>query len=112
MGPGKVRRPLVVVSKPYVSDPDRWKRLSHPPDRIAGLVRSALRRDFPRVDRCKEEEVVQHGWRFSDSSLNLLASYASNKKSFLVETRLDAGDCGYIDDPNDPLSDSECPSSS
>jgi hypothetical protein len=37
-GPGKVRRPLVLVSKPYFGDPDGWKRLPQPPDRIANLV--------------------------------------------------------------------------
>jgi hypothetical protein len=104
-GPGKVRRPLVLVSKPYFDDPDGWKRLPQPPDSIARLVRAAFRVDFPRIDRCKNEEVVQHSWRFPDSSLNLPVSYASNKGSFLVETRLNAGDCGYVDDQNDPLSD-------
>lgn len=104
-GPGKVRRPLVLVSKPHFGDPDEWKRLPKLPDRIATLVRAAFRVDFPHVNRCKNEDVVQHSWRFPDSSLSLPDSYASNKGSFLVETHLDAGDCGYVDDPNDPLSD-------
>ncbi len=104
-GPGKVRRPLVLVSKPFVSDPDGWKRIPKPPDEIATLVRAAFRRDYPHVDRCKEEQVLQHNWKFPDSSLSLPVAYASNKNSFLVEATLNAGECGYVDDPNDPLSD-------
>ena len=104
-GPGKTRRPLVVVSRPYFRDPDGWKRLPQLPDRIATLVRAAFRRDFPHVNRCKEEEILQHNWRFPDSSLGFPVAYESNKGSFLVEASLDAGDCGYVDDPDDPLSD-------
>jgi hypothetical protein len=100
-GPTKGRRPLVVVSKPYTSDPDGWRRLSQPPDAIATLVREAFRNEFPHAYRCKEEEIVQHNWKFPDSSLSFPTTYASNKGSFLVESSLDAGDC-YVDDPNDP----------
>jgi hypothetical protein len=104
-GPGKVRRPLVLVSKPYFRDPDGWKRLAKLPPATASLVRSAFRRDFPRVDRCKDEEVVERNWKYPNSALKLLVVYRSNKKSFLVEVRLDAGNCGYVDDPNAPQSD-------
>ena len=103
MGPGKMRRPPVVVSRPNVRDPDGWKRFSPLPDRIETLVRAAFRRDLPHVNRCKEE-VAQHDWRFPDSSLGFPVAYASNKGSFLVEAELDAGNCGYVDDPDDPLS--------
>ncbi len=104
MGPGKTRRPLVVVSKPYFRDRDGWKPATRLPERVAMLVRAAFRRDFPHVNRCKDEKILQHDWRFPDSSLELIDPYESNKGSFLVETSLDAGDCGYVDDPNDPLS--------
>jgi hypothetical protein len=99
----KVRRPLVVVSQPYFRDPDGWKRTALP-NEIAALVRQAFRRDFPHVGRCKDEEIVQRDWQFPDSALSLHVAYSSNKHSFLVEAGLDAGDCGYVDDPNDPLS--------
>jgi hypothetical protein len=105
MGPGKARRPLVLVSKPFVSDPDGWKHVLKPPDEIATLVRAAFRHDFPQVVRCKEEQVLQRNWKFPDSSLSLPVAYASNKNSFLVEVSLNAGECGYVDDPNDTLSD-------
>jgi hypothetical protein len=100
-GPTKGRRPLVVVSKPNTSDPDNWKRLPQPPEAIASLVREAFRRDFPRAYRCKEEKIVQHNWKFPDSALKFPATYGSNKDTFLVESNLNAGDCRYVDDPND-----------
>ena len=103
-GQTKVRRPLVMVSKPYFSDPDGWKRLPKLPDDLTVLARSAFRRDFPHAMRCKDEEIMQRDWKFPDSALDILTVYGSNKHSFLVETRLNAGDCGYVDDPNDPLS--------
>lgn len=104
MGPTKGRRPLVVISEPNFRDPDEWKRLSLLPQNIAALISAQFRRDFPHVDRCKEEEVVQHNWRFPDSALTFPVKYGSNRHSYLVETDLNAGDCGYVDDPNDPLS--------
>lgn len=105
-GPGRVRRPLVAVSKPYFRDPDEWKRAPKLPNDIADLVRKAFRRDYPRVDRCKDEEVVEHNWKFPDSALEFPIAYASNKRTFLVQARLSTpGECGYVDDPDDPLSD-------
>jgi hypothetical protein len=102
--PAKMRRPLVAVSKPYFEDPDGWKR-TKPPDEIGRLVRAAFRRKYPRVDRCKEEEVAEKNWKFPDSALALPVVYASNKHSFLVQASLNAGECGYVDDPDDPLAD-------
>jgi hypothetical protein len=102
--PTKARRPLIAVSKPYFQDPDGWKRMKMS-DEIAALVGKAFRREFPHVNRCKDEEIVERNWRFPDSALTLPVAYASNKHSFLVEATLNAGDCGYVDDPDDPLSD-------
>lgn len=104
IGTTKVRRPLVAISKPYFRDPDGWKRVPKLPDGIAAQVRAAFRREFPHVDRCKDEEIVEHDWKFPDSLLDLPISYDSNKHSFMVQTNLNAGNCGYVDDPNDPLS--------
>jgi hypothetical protein len=104
IGPTKVRRPLTVVSKPYFQDPDGWKRTTKLPQEVSELVRKAFRHDFPHVDRCKDEEIVERNWKFPDSALALPIAYASNKRSFLVRASLNAGDCGYVDDPDDPLS--------
>lgn len=104
-GPGRVRRPLVAVSKPYFRDPDAWKRSTKLPIEIAALVRKSFRHDYPRVSRCKDEEVVEKDWKFPDSALELPVAYASNKRSFLVKAQLAAGECGYVDNPDDPLSD-------
>jgi hypothetical protein len=101
--PTKVRRPLVAVSKPYFQDPDGWRRTNLSAE-TGALVRKAFRHEFPHVNSCKDEAVVKRNWVFPDSALTLPVAYASNKHSFLVETSLNAGDCGYVDDPNDPLS--------
>jgi hypothetical protein len=103
-GPGMVRRPLIAVSKPHFHDPDGWKR-TKVPDEIAGLVRTAFRREYPHVNRCKDEEVVKRDWRFPDAALVFPVAYSSNKHSFLVNASLQAGDCGWVDQADDPLSD-------
>ena len=100
----KVRRPLVAVSKPYVQDPDHWKRTKLT-ENVASLVRKAFRREYPHVYRCKGEEVAEKNWKFPDSALDLPVAYASNKRSFLVEASLNAGECGFVDSPDDPLSE-------
>jgi hypothetical protein len=92
-GLAAVRRPLVVISKPYYHDPDGWKR-TQLQQGIARLVRDAFRRKYPHVDRCKDEEIAEHDWKFPDSALSLPIAYASNKNSFLVAVNLDAGNCG------------------
>lgn len=103
-GPTKARRPLVVISEPYFHDPDGWKRTKLP-DEISVLVRKAFRREYPHVDRCKDEQVVEPNWKFPDSALALPTAYSSNKDSFLVKASLNAGDCGWVDQPDDPLSE-------
>lgn len=48
---------------------------------------------------------MQRDWSFPDSALRVLAAYGSNRGSYLLNVSLNAGDCGYVDYPNDPLSD-------
>jgi hypothetical protein len=96
-----VRRPLVVVSEPNYSDPDHWKR-TRLPEEIVRLVREGFRRQYPHVDRCEEERIVEHDWQFPDSALSLSSAYASNKNSFLIAVSLNAGDCGWGGRPDDP----------
>ena len=96
-----VRRPLVVISKPYYRDPDGWKR-TQLREEAARLVRDAFRRQYPHVVRCKDEEIVERDWKFPNSSLSIRAAYASNKDSFLVAVNLDAGDCGWGGRPDEP----------
>jgi len=40
------------------------------PDEIAVLVRTAFRREYPHVDRCKDEQAVERNWKFPDSALS------------------------------------------
>ena len=104
VGPTKVRRPLIVISKPYFHDPDGWTRTKLP-DEIAVSVRTAFRREYPHVDRCKDEQALEHNWKFPDSALSFPTAYASNKHSFVVQASLTAGNCGWVDQPDDPLSE-------
>jgi len=94
VGPTKVRRPLIAVSKPNFQDPDGWKTTKLP-DEIAGSVRAAFRREYPHVDRCKDEQAVERNWKFPDSALSFPIAYASKKHSFIVKASLNAGDCGW-----------------
>jgi hypothetical protein len=102
-GDTKVRRPLIVVSKPYFLDPDVWKRTKLP-DETVTLVRKAFRREYPHVNRCKDEQMAERNWKFPDSAVALTTVYGSDKHSYLVEATLNAGDCGWVDEPDDPLS--------
>ncbi len=101
LGLTAVRRPLVVVSRPYYRDPDAWKRTQLSQD-ITELVREAFRKQYLHVGRCKDEEIVERDWKYPDSALTLPYAYASNKNSFIVAVNLDAGDCGWGGDPEDP----------
>lgn len=96
-----VRRPLVVISKPFYRDPDGWRR-TRLPGEIIQLVRDAIHRQYPHVNRCKNEEIVERDWKFPDSAISMPAAYTSNKNSFLVATNLDAGDCGWGGQPDEP----------
>jgi hypothetical protein len=102
-GQTRFRRALVVVSQSNYGDPDGWKR-TRLPDRIAAMIREAFRRQYPHVDRCKEEEIVERDWKFPNSALSFPFAYASNKDSFLAEVDIDSGDCGWIDQPDQPES--------
>jgi len=97
-----VRRPLVVVSKPYYRDPDGWRRVQLP-EKVAALVRVGFRKQYPQVDRCEREAIAERNWKYPDSALTLPAAYASNKNSFLVAAKLNAGNCGWGGRPDDPL---------
>lgn len=96
-----VRRPLVLVSKPYFHDPDGWKR-TQPGEEIRGFVRLEFRKQFPHVNRCKDEEIAERDWKFPDSALLFPYAYASNKNSFLIAVQLAAGDCGWGGNTEDP----------
>jgi hypothetical protein len=99
-GPEKFRRPLVAVSKPFFSDPDGWRRTTAP-NEILRLVQKAFRRQYPKVDRCKDEEIAERNWNYPDSAIKLVTAYGSNKSSYLVAVHLDAGDCGWGGFPDD-----------
>ena len=96
-----VRRPLVLVSKPYYRDPEVWKR-SQLRQETRTLIREAFRKQYPHVDRCKDEEIAERDWRFPDSALSFPYAFASNKNSFVVAVELNAGNCGWGGRPDEP----------
>jgi hypothetical protein len=102
VGPEKFRRPLVAVSKPHFRDPDNWKRTTLPGE-IFQLVRKGFRSQYPHVDRCSDEKIAEKHWKYPDSAIRLVISYASNKFSFLVAVHLKAGDGGWGGNADDPL---------
>ena len=97
-GLASVRRPLIAVSKPYYRDPDAWKR-TQLSEETSRLVRDAFRKQYPHVDRCKDEKIAEHDWKFPDSALTLPYAYGSNKNAFIVAVSLDAGNCGWGGQP-------------
>lgn len=92
---GVVRRPLVVVSKPNFYDPDGWKRAALPEDLLAP-VRTAYRQAYHHLRQCDERgEPLKSDWDFPDSELTAVRTYGSNKRSFIVETRLKHQKCVF-----------------
>ena len=65
------------------ADPDGWKR-TQLSEEISKLVREAFRRQYPHLDRCKDEKIAEHDWKFPDSALMLPYAYASNKTLSLL----------------------------
>ena len=76
IGPTKGRRPLVLVSKPYTSDPDGWKQVSLLPSAVETVVRAAFRKDYSHVDRCKEEQIKKETGSIRLPHSNFLRSTA------------------------------------
>jgi hypothetical protein len=91
----------VVVSKPYFRDPDGWKR-TQLQEEARRLVREAFRKQFPHVNRCKDEEIAERDWKFPDSAIRFPHAYASNNHALFVAVELQAGNCGWGGNPEDP----------
>jgi hypothetical protein len=100
-GPLKVRRPLVLVSKPYFRDPDGWRRTKIS-SKVSALVAAAFRKKYPTIMHCRDEELLDRQWTYPDSVLSFPDTYASNKDSFLVSVAVNSGDCGWETNPEDP----------
>jgi len=99
-GPGKMRRPLVVVSQANFQDPDSWKRVMAS-GMLTTLVHRYFRQEFPHIYDCDEEKPRNADVAVPDSDIQLRTTYESNKNSFLVEVQLKHRNC-YVDDANDP----------
>lgn len=83
-----VRRPLVVVSKPYFTDPDHWVP-REPSAQVITAVRSSFRKALQHVRQCDASgEPLKEDWKIPDSEIVVSKSYGSRKREFLVETKV------------------------
>jgi hypothetical protein len=90
-----VRRPLIVVSEPNFADPDQWKAAGAPTE-LAKPIHVAFGQAYRHVRLCDTGgEPLKSDWELSRSDLSIVKAYASNKGSFLVETRLKSQRCAF-----------------
>ena len=74
-------RPLIAVSRPNYSDPDRWKPFQPSPE-VAREARAAFRREVP-ILRCEEQDVA-----YDDEDIRILhKAYRSMRGDVLVALR-------------------------
>jgi hypothetical protein len=96
-----VRRPLIVVSRPHFSDPDHWARKEPPPPAVAE-VRASFRKTFRHLRQCDASgEALKDDWKIPDSEIVVSKSYGSEKREFLIETRILHNKCLFNADADD-----------
>lgn len=92
-------RPLVLVSNGRFNDPERWKRFQPSKDEIE-LLRSAFRKEYPKVTNCDtNEEPLPSPWHYKNSDIVVTSCYHSNRGYSLVNMFLKGGNCGVLDGP-------------
>lgn len=92
--------PLVLVSKPNVSDPERWKPFSVDNDYKQKLY-EAFRRAVGEVENCRDPyENKGESYRYGAEDLKIRGSYQSSSGSALVSIGLDL-DKYRCDGPSD-----------
>lgn len=88
-----VYRPLVAVSQPNFSDPERWKPAQLSPGLVAA-AREQFRNKFPVVSNCKNpQENVLRPWKYRDEDINVTKSYSSKNGWSLIELNLTGYAC-------------------
>jgi hypothetical protein len=88
-----VYRPLVAVSQPNYSDPDRWKR-TQPSPRLIAAARQQFRRNFPKVTNCRNpEENVARPWKYRNEDVHVNKAYSSLDGWSLIELSLTGNAC-------------------
>lgn len=100
----KVYRPLVAVSEPNFNDPEGWKPGHLSPEIVAKLQHS-FHKQFPKLCTSPKDSSTLVAYRYKDTDIKLLKSYAAKTAWFLARLHLQAIDCndkeaGFdIDDP-------------
>lgn len=96
-----VRRPLVVVSEPYFSDPDHWVP-KEPSPRSMTEVRESFRKTFLHVRQCDASgEALKDDWKIPDSEIVVLKAYGSKKGASIIETKVLHNRCLFNADGDD-----------
>ena len=88
-----VYRPLVAISQPNFSDPERWK----PAQLSRGLIAAArqqFRSKFPRATNCRNpEENIPRPWTYRDEDIQVTKAYSSKDSWSLIELNLTGNAC-------------------
>jgi hypothetical protein len=96
-----VRRPLVVVSRPYFSDPDHWTA-KEPSPRAMAEVRASFRKTLRHLRQCDASgEALKDDWKIPDSEIIVSKSYGSRKREFVIETKVLHNRCLFNVDGDD-----------
>ncbi len=86
-------RPLIAVSQPNVSDPERWKHAQVSQELIA-VARQQFRIKFPKATNCRSpEENIPRPWRYRDEDIRVAKAYSSKDNRSLVELNLTGNAC-------------------
>jgi hypothetical protein len=85
-------RPLIAVSQPNFTDPEKWDPTQVPPELMAKM-RNQFRQKYQKLCRMKRDETVEP-FNYLDKDIALTAAYASNKGWIIANLNLEDGiDC-------------------
>lgn len=84
----EVYRPLVAVSEPNLTDPERWKPVTLSQEMVATL-RQQFRNKFTNVTNCTNPgENTLKPWQYADHDIAMGKAYGSQKGWFIAEMKL------------------------
>jgi hypothetical protein len=90
---GAVYRPLIAVSQPNFTDPDRWKRSKLPAETVAAL-RKRFHERFPHAENCSSpEDNNARAWLYDDKNIEIDDSYTSKSGSTIASLSLNDYRC-------------------
>ena len=88
-----VYHPLVAVSQPNVSDPERWKH-TQLSQALVAAARQRFRNKFPKATNCRTpEENIARPWKYRDEDIHVTKAYSSKDNRSLIELNLTGNSC-------------------